>query len=55
MAQLYVDGDLVAENDIPVTIPIVVNPGGLTCGVSAESPVTPEYVAPFRFTGELQP
>jgi hypothetical protein len=33
-AQLYVDGDLVAETDMPVTIPIVINPGGLTCGAN---------------------
>lgn len=52
-AQLYVDGDLVAEHDIPITIPSVVNPGGLTCGADPGSPVTPDYKAPFRFTGEL--
>jgi hypothetical protein len=52
-AQLYVDGDLVAENDLPVTIPIVINPGGLTCGADPGSPVSPDYQAPFRFTGEL--
>jgi arylsulfatase len=52
-AQLYVDGDLVAETDMPVTIPIVINPGGLTCGANPGSPVSPDYQAPFRFTGEL--
>ena len=31
-AQLYVDGELVAENEIPVTIPIIIAPGGMTCG-----------------------
>jgi arylsulfatase len=53
LAQLYVDGELVAENDIPVTIPIVIAPGGMTCGADPGSPVAPDYEAPFRFTGEL--
>jgi hypothetical protein len=52
-AQLYVDGDLVAEEDFPVTIPIVINPGGITCGADPGSPVSPDYQAPFRFTGKL--
>jgi arylsulfatase len=52
-AQLYVDGHLVAETDMPVTIPIVINPGGLTCGANPGTPVSPDYKAPFRFTGEL--
>lgn len=30
-AQRYVDGDLVAETDMPLTTPIIFNPGGLTC------------------------
>jgi arylsulfatase len=53
VAQLYVDGELVAENDIPVTIPILIAPGGMTCGADPGSPVSPDYQAPFRFTGEL--
>jgi hypothetical protein len=52
-AQLYVDGELVAENDIPITIPIIIAPGGMTCGADPGSPVSPEYKAPFRFTGKL--
>jgi hypothetical protein len=52
-AQLYVDGDLVAEGDMPVTIPIIINPGGLTCGADPGSPVSPDYRVPFRFTGKL--
>jgi hypothetical protein len=52
-AQLYVDRDLVAETDMPVTTPIVLNPGGLTCGADPGSPVTADYKAPFRFTGKL--
>jgi hypothetical protein len=38
---------------MPVTIPIVINPGGLTCGANPGSPVSPDYQAPFRFTGTL--
>jgi arylsulfatase len=52
-AQLYVDGELVAETDMPVTTPILINPGGLTCGSDPGSPVSPDYRAPFRFTGKL--
>jgi arylsulfatase A-like enzyme len=52
-AQLYVDGQLVAQNDFPVTTPIAFNPGGLTCGANPGSPVTADYQAPFRFTGTL--
>jgi arylsulfatase A-like enzyme len=52
-AQLYIDGTLAAETDMPVTTPIVFNPGGLTCGANPGSPVSADYKAPFRFTGKL--
>ena len=52
-AQLYIDGTLVAEIDMPVTTPVAFNPGGLTCGANPGSPVSPDYKAPFRFTGKL--
>jgi arylsulfatase len=52
-AQLYVDGQLIAQNEFPVTTPVVFNPGGLTCGANPGSPVTTDYQAPFRFTGTL--
>jgi arylsulfatase A-like enzyme len=51
--QLYVDGELVAEEQAPVTIPFAINPGALSCGVNPGSPVTPDYQSPFRFTGTL--
>ena len=51
--QLYVDAALVADAEAPVTTPFVINPGALTCGANPGSPVTPEYSAPFRFTGTL--
>jgi arylsulfatase A-like enzyme len=52
-AQLYVDGQLAGQTDLPVTTPIAFNPGGLTCGANPGSAVTPDYQAPFRFTGTL--
>jgi arylsulfatase A-like enzyme len=51
--QLYIDGSLVGDSDAAVTTPFVFNPGTLTCGADPGSPVTPDYVAPFTFTGTL--
>jgi len=52
-AQLYIDGQLVAQAEFPVTTPIALNPGGLTCGANPGSPITADYLSPFRFTGTL--
>ncbi|KPI31724.1 sulfatase [Actinobacteria bacterium OV320] len=52
-AQLYIDGRLVGQSDMPVTTPIAVNPGGMACGANPGSAVTPDYQAPFHFTGTL--
>ncbi len=52
-AQLYIDGQLVAQDQFPVTTPIGFNPGGLTCGANPGSAITTDYTAPFRFTGTL--
>lgn len=52
-AQLYVDGRLVGQSDMPVTTPIAFNPGGMACGTNPGSAITPDYQAPFRFTGTL--
>ncbi|MFD6183584.1 arylsulfatase [Streptomyces goshikiensis] len=52
-AQLYIDGRLVGESDMPVTTPVTFNPGGMSCGANPGSAVTPDYHAPFRFTGTL--
>ncbi len=35
------------------TTPLIFNPGALTCGANPGSPVVPDYVRPFRFTGRL--
>jgi hypothetical protein len=52
--QLYLDGKLVADAEAPVTTPFVINPGALTCGANPGSPVTPDYLSPFQFTGTLR-
>ncbi|MFD9080139.1 arylsulfatase [Streptomyces erythrochromogenes] len=52
-AQLYVDGRLVGQSDMPVTTPIAINPGAMACGANPGSAVTPDYQAPFPFTGTL--
>jgi arylsulfatase A-like enzyme len=51
--QLYIDGKLVGNAEIPVTTPLIFNPGGLTCGANPALPVTPEYSSPFKFTGKI--
>jgi arylsulfatase len=52
--QLYVDGTLVAAAEAAVTTPFVINPGALTCGANPGSPVTPDYLSPFKFTGAIR-
>jgi hypothetical protein len=51
--QLYVDDVLVADAEATVTTPFILNPGALTCGANPGSAVTPDYSAPFRFSGTL--
>jgi arylsulfatase len=52
--QLYVDGRLMGQADIPVTIPQNISlGGGVTCGADTGSTVTPDYKPPYRFTGKL--
>jgi arylsulfatase A-like enzyme len=53
-AQLYVDEQLVGHAELPVTVPIMFSPGGLSCGANLGAPIIPDYRAPFRFTGELR-
>jgi arylsulfatase len=53
--QLYINGKLVGQADIPVTIPLLMGLGeGLTCGRDQGSPVSSEYQSPFPFTGKMQ-
>ncbi|WP_460107853.1 arylsulfatase [Streptomyces sp. YKOK-J1] len=52
-AQLYIDRQLAAETEFPLTTPVMFNPGGLTCGRNPGSAVDPAYTSPFPFTGTL--
>jgi arylsulfatase A-like enzyme len=51
--QVYIDGALVGNTEVPYTTPIAYNPGPLTCGANPGSPITDDYQGPFRFTGTL--
>jgi arylsulfatase len=53
-AQLYVDGKLVGQGELPVTIPISMGlGGGISCGADTGAPVTSAYEPPFKFTGTV--
>ena len=52
--QLYIDGKLVGQVDIPLTMPLSLGLGGcIVCGADSGSPVWDKYRAPFRFTGTI--
>ena len=52
--QLYIDGKLVGQLDLPKTIPLCVGlGGGVTAGADPGSPVTELYKPPFAFTGTI--
>jgi arylsulfatase A-like enzyme len=53
---LHVDGRAVGEGEIPRTVPSVIDTSGegLCCGYDSGLPVTPDYDAPFRFTGRIE-
>jgi len=52
--QLYIDGKLVGQADIPLTMPLSLGlGGGIVCGADSGSPVWDRYGPPFRFTGRL--
>ena len=51
--QLYIDGKLVGETDVPYTTPMILNPGALTCGANPGAPITLDYTGPFAFTGTI--
>ena len=53
-AQLYINGKLVGQTDIPITMPLLIAlGGGITAGRKEGSPITPDYKPPFEFTGTL--
>jgi arylsulfatase len=52
--QLYIDGKLVGQVEMPVTVPISLGlAGGMACGADPGAPVTTDYEPPFGFTGKL--
>jgi arylsulfatase len=53
--QLYIDGKLVGQVDMPVTNPIMLGlASGVAVGIDAGSPVTVDrYESPFAYTGTL--
>jgi len=54
-AQLYIDGKLAGQGDLPVTIPLDIGiTEGLSCGRDEGSAITTDYRAPFAFTGHLE-
>jgi arylsulfatase len=56
IAQLTVDGAVVASGEIPQLTPVrwSITGGGLTCGWEQGPPVGDDYEAPFEFTGRLR-
>jgi len=53
-AQLYIDGNLVGQTDVPVTTPLALGlTGGIRSGSAPGAPVTPDYEPPFEFTGTI--
>jgi arylsulfatase len=52
--QLYIDGELVGQVEMPVTNPIMLGlASGVAVGADAGAPVTDQYEPPFEFTGTL--
>ncbi len=52
--QLYVDGVIVGDRDVPHTTPMIYELEGLSCGFDALAPVLPDvYETPFSFTGTI--
>jgi arylsulfatase len=53
-SQLYIDGELVGNIDLPYSVPNAFGIAGLSCGYDAYDAVNPDdYRAPFAFTGEI--
>ncbi|HZO16866.1 MAG TPA: hypothetical protein VFB62_26500, partial [Polyangiaceae bacterium] len=53
-AQLYVNGKLVGQTELPVTMPLLIGlGGGLSIGRNVSSAVSRRYRVPFAFTGTI--
>ena len=54
IGQLYIDGTLVGQVEMPITNPIVLAvASGIAIGADPGAPVTDEYQPPYSFTGKL--
>ncbi len=54
IGQLYIDGNLVAQVEIPITTPFSLGlTGGMAIGADPGAPVTDEYSGIFAFTGKI--
>jgi arylsulfatase A-like enzyme len=51
--QLYVDGTLVANTELPHTTPLIFELEGLSCGYDFGAPAGEGYTSPFAFTGKI--
>jgi arylsulfatase len=52
--QLYLDGRLVGQAEVPVTTPLALGlTSGILVGAAPGAPVCPEYQPPFAFTGTV--
>jgi arylsulfatase A-like enzyme len=52
--QLYIDGELVGQVEMPVTNPIMLGlASGVAIGADGGAPVTDEYEPPLEFTGKI--
>ena len=52
--QLYIDGKVVGQSDIPLTNPLTIGLlSTINCGADVGAPVTPKYKPPFPFTGKI--
>jgi arylsulfatase len=52
--QLYIDGELVGNNEFWTSVPITFGIEGLSCGYDFGEAVTHEYETPFTFTGLIK-
>ncbi|MGL4379075.1 MAG: arylsulfatase [Microcoleaceae cyanobacterium] len=54
IGQLYIDGKLVGQVEMPITNPIALGlASGIAIGADPGAPVTDEYQPPYSFTGKL--
>lgn len=54
MGRLFVDGVEVGHVEMPYTVPLQFDFGGISTGADLASPVSPRYAPPFAFTGALK-